>query len=145
MASRVSAHAADGDDGSVEASCADDDSVVAGVADQHAVDLGIAAQEGLDAGEVAGVLVGVEEDKEASAELVGELLEVGGQMAEDRDGDLTVGGAAAVQPAVDDARFGRRVVPDTEIAEWRGVQAGIGSRWDRARRRGLRPGVRCLP
>ena len=71
------------------------------------------------------MLVGVEEDEEASAELVGELLEVGGQMAEDRDGDLAVGGAAAVQPAVDDARFGRRVVPDTEIAEWRGVQAGI--------------------
>jgi len=44
-------------------------------------------QERLDAGEIARVLVGVEEDDQASAQLVAELLEIGGQVTEDRDGD----------------------------------------------------------
>jgi hypothetical protein len=121
----VAADAVDGDGRAVEAACADDDSVVAGVADQHAVELRIAMQERLDAGEIARVLVGVEEDEQASTQVVADLLEIGGQVTEDRDGDLAVGGATAVQPAVADARFRGRVVPRGEIAERCRVEACV--------------------
>jgi hypothetical protein len=66
------------------------------------------------------------------------VLKVGGQVAEDRHGDLAVGGAAALEPAVDDVRFGGRMIPGDEIAEWRCVQARIEAvRWAGRRSRDL--------
>ena len=124
-AARVAPVSIERDGRAVEAACADHDLVVARVADHRPSDVRIVSEEGLGAGEAARVLVAVEKDGESALELVGDGDQLGGQVGEDRDGHLRVGGAAPVELASFNVTGRWRVVPGALIAEGRRVQARV--------------------
>ena len=71
------------------------------------------------------MLVAVEKDGESALELVGDGDQLGGEVSEDRDGHLRVGGAAPVELTGFDVTGRWRVFPGALVAEGRSVEARV--------------------